>query len=150
MSLADNKAVIQRLWEAVRRRMVPVELFADDYVSHSGGATNDRAHVEAAASAFYSAFPDLDITVHDLIAEGDKVVSRYTGTGTHQGEFMGLAATGKRVSWTATVTSRLLDGKIAEEWENLDALGLLQQLGAIPASTEAPVEHECLAQRGSR
>ena len=78
-----------------------------------------------------TAFPDLHETIDDLIAEGDKVVERFTLHGTHQGDFMGVPATGRPVSWTSLAVYRLLDGKIAEIWAEGNFLGLCLQVGAV-------------------
>jgi predicted ester cyclase len=82
------------------------------------------------SAAAYSAFPDIRITIEDMVAEGDKVVYRGSARGTHQGEFMGIAPTGKQISFTSTVVSRIADGRFQEDWESLDLLNVLQQLGA--------------------
>jgi predicted ester cyclase len=87
--------------------------------------------------ALYTAFPDSHFMLEDLIAEGDKVVQRYTIRGTHRGNFMGVPATGKVVTFTGIVISRFAGGKFVEEWDNQDVLGLMQQLGAIPQMTQA-------------
>jgi steroid delta-isomerase-like uncharacterized protein len=84
-------------------------------------------------AVFTSAFPDLQLTTEDLVAEGEKVAIRNTWRGTHQGAFQGVPPTGKYVTFTGTDLFRVEGGKIAEQWADLDALGLLQQLGAIPA-----------------
>jgi predicted ester cyclase len=81
----------------------------------------------------YRAFPDLHITVEDVIAEGDKLVERDTVTGTHQGEFMGLPPTGKTVSYSEIFIMRFVNGRIAEIWGVADALSQMKQLGMIPA-----------------
>ena len=78
-------------------------------------------------------FPDIDVSVDDLIAEGDRVVIRWTGTGTHSGEFMGVPATGVKISVTGIAIDRIEGGKIVEHWEQFDTLGMMQQLGAIPS-----------------
>lgn len=80
-----------------------------------------------------SAFPDLRYTVDDAIAEGDKVVLRITARATHQGEFQGIPPTGRQVTWTEIHIGRLANGKLVEHWGNVDQLGLLQQIGAIPS-----------------
>jgi steroid delta-isomerase-like uncharacterized protein len=80
------------------------------------------------------AFPDLHITVEDLIAEGDKVVSRNTVTGTHQGEHMGIPPTGKSITYNEIFIIRFEGGRIAETWGVVDVLSQLRQLGAIPAA----------------
>jgi len=83
-------------------------------------------------SMYFTALPDFHGTLNDIIAEGDKVVTRWTATGTHQGELMGVPPTGKQVVFTGMTVLRLADGKIVEAWWSYDALGLMQQLGAIP------------------
>ena len=80
----------------------------------------------------FSAFPDTHYENHDLIAEGDKIVSRGTWTGTHTGEFMGIPATGKKVEVQEMHIARMSGGKMAEHWENIDQLTMMQQLGVIP------------------
>ncbi len=81
-----------------------------------------------------AAFPDLHQTIEEQISEGDKVAYRWTARGTHQGGLMGIAPTGNRVTFTGISIARLVDGKIEEIWENHDALGMMQQLRAIPSS----------------
>ncbi len=80
---------------------------------------------------FRSAFPDLHFTVEDMIAEGDKVASRYTARGTHRGELMGLPPTGRGVTEVGIMISRLAEGKLVEDWHSPDNLGLIQQLGVV-------------------
>ncbi len=84
-------------------------------------------------TAFLGAFPDLHVTVEDLIAEGDKIVGRVTLTGTHQGELMGIPATGKKVSYSEILIVRISNGKAVEEWEVSDTMSMMQQLGVIPS-----------------
>ena len=79
----------------------------------------------------HSAFPDLQMNVEDMIAEGDKVVARVRMSGTHQGEFMGIDPTGNRVEISGIDILRVADGKIVEHWGNFDDLGMMQQLGVI-------------------
>jgi predicted ester cyclase len=86
------------------------------------------------ASALLSAFPDLHVAVEDLIAEGERLVTRYTVHGTHNGELMGIPATGKRVSVGGIAIDRFENGQSVEHWEIIDQLGLMQQLGVIPTS----------------
>ena len=81
---------------------------------------------------FLKAFPDLHLTVEDMIAEGDKVVTRFTSRGTQTGAFMGIPPTGKQVTVSSIVIARIADGKIVEEWGLDDQMGMLQQLGVIP------------------
>ncbi len=84
-----------------------------------------------------SAFPDAQIIVDDMVAEGEKVAARLTFQGTHRGEFMGIPPTGKEVTWSETHIGRYEDGKLVEHWGNSDDLGMMTQLGAIPAQ-QAP------------
>ena len=79
------------------------------------------------------AFPDFQTTIDDILAQGDKVVVRFTARGTHRGKFQGVAPTGKQVTWAGINIYQITGGKIAETWQLGDALGLMQQLGAIPA-----------------
>ena len=80
----------------------------------------------------HGAYPDLHVAIEDLIAEGDKVVSRNVVTGTHEGEYMGIAPTGKSVRYDEIFIFRFVDGRIAETWGVVDVLGQLRQLGAMP------------------
>jgi predicted ester cyclase len=84
---------------------------------------------------FHTAFPDLDVIVDDMIAEGDKVAAHWTARGTHQGPFLGVPVTGKRVAQTGIDTYRYVDGKIVEWWRNDDTLGLMQQFGGLQVPT---------------
>jgi len=84
-------------------------------------------------SLYRTAFPDTNLTIEDQIAEGDLVVTRWTAAGTHRGELFGMPATGKQVKVTGIFIDRLADGKIVESWGEYDALGMMQQVGAIPA-----------------
>ena len=84
-------------------------------------------------SMIRSAIPDLRITIEDDMAEGDKVVTRWIGQGTHQGELLGIAPTGNQVTFTGITIHRIEDTKIVEEWSNWDALGVRQQIGADPS-----------------
>jgi predicted ester cyclase len=84
-----------------------------------------------------AAFPDIHETIEDMLAEGDRVVTRSTWRGTHQGAFLGIAPTGKQVSVTGIDISRVASGKFVEHWQAADNLGLLQQLGVIPVPGQA-------------
>ena len=108
------------------------ELVAPDYVYHGPFGEMDLEGVKPLYTAFLTAFPDAHVVVEDLIAEGDKVVARFTMRGTHQGEFIGISPTGKQVSWTGIEIARIEDDKLVEGWVSSDYLGLLQQLGVIP------------------
>jgi steroid delta-isomerase-like uncharacterized protein len=136
MSTEANKALVRRFYaEGVQNSAVFDELLAPTYVLHYPGRPPIAGIGQAKLmmAVFTSAFPDLQLTTADLVAEGDKVAIRNTWRGTHQGAFQGVPPTGKYVTFTGTDIFRVEGGKIAEQWADLDALGLLQQLGAIPA-----------------
>ena len=114
------------------------EIFAPGYVMHQhhdpdGSGDLGPEALVAFAAEFRAAFPNFRDTVDLQLAEGELVPTRFTSAGTHRGEFLGVAPTGRRLSWTGTVIDRVADGRIAESWGNWDMMGMLQQLGAIPA-----------------
>ena len=137
MSLEENKALFRRWLEDVVNAndyAVVEELLAPDYVAHFPGApAADRDGHKGMVEMFAAAFPDWRESIQDVIAEGDKVVIRVTAGGTHEGEFQGIAPTGRTVTITGMGIGRIEDGRIAESWWEFDAIGLMQQLGAIPA-----------------
>ncbi len=109
------------------------EILSADFVDHltyedERGLEELRHYV----TLYRAAFPDIQDTIVDIVAEGDKVVVRWTSRGTHQGEFMGIAPTGRHVTFTGMRLFRIAENKIAESWVNIDQLGLLEQLGAVP------------------
>jgi predicted ester cyclase len=130
----DNKALVRRFIDYVNNDpFAPIdEFFASSYRYHNASVpeVKNLQGVKDFNAAAYSAFPDIRITIEDMVAEGDKVVYRGSARGTHQGEFMGIAPTGKQISFTSTVVSRIADGRFQEDWESLDLLNVLQQLGA--------------------
>jgi steroid delta-isomerase-like uncharacterized protein len=137
----ENKALARRSWEIVTEGSLDAledalaEVYAEDLVLHE--PDEDIVGIEGLkqfVAMIRAALPDLRVTLEDVIAEGDKVVSRWTAQGTHQGELMGIAPTGNRVTITGITIHRIEDGKIVEEWENWDALGMMQQIGAVPSS----------------
>lgn len=139
MSIEENKALFRRWFEDVvndNDYSAIDELLAPDYQSHFPGAPPvDRDGHKGMIELFAGAFPDWKEQIHDVIAEGDKVVIRVTAGGTHEGEFQGIDATGKVVTITGIGIARIENGRIAESWWDFDAIGLMQQLGAIPAPT---------------
>lgn len=139
--LEENKALVRRCIDEVDKGNWAIfdELLAADYVYHMPGSPKalTREETEQFSRTIRAAFPDGRITVLDMIAEGDKVVTRYTSSATHKGDFMGIPATGKEVVVKGIVISRIAEGKIAEDWEEFDGIGFLQQLGAIPPIGEA-------------
>ena len=82
---------------------------------------------------FKAAFPDMHLHIEDEIAEGDKITIRFTGHGTHRGELMGIPATGKEVNFAGISIARIAGGKIMERWEEFDMMGMMVQLGVVPA-----------------
>ena len=133
----QNKQIVRRLYEVINDHDLSraTELVAEDAVYHDAppGLPPGRAGYLAFTQMFLDAFPDLQLTVEDLLAEGDRVAARVRGRGTHQGELLGIAPTGRRFEASGITIIRLKDGTIAEEWEQIDMLGILQQLGAVPA-----------------
>jgi steroid delta-isomerase-like uncharacterized protein len=110
------------------------DIVAADYYNHDAPDPNIGSEgVKAGVIRFKKAFPDAQVEIAFQVAEGDKVVSRYSWSGTHQGDFYGIPATGKQVHWTATITFRIVDGKIREAWYNVDRWRLMQQLGVVPS-----------------
>jgi deazaflavin-dependent oxidoreductase (nitroreductase family) len=136
VSTADNKALVRRFYdEGVHNPALFDELLAPTYVLHFPGSP-PMSGIEPAKQLmvdYTSAFPDLQLTTEDMVAEGNKVAIRNTWRGTHQGVFRGLPPTNKHVTFTGSDIFRFAGGKIAEQWADLDALGLMQQLGVIPA-----------------
>jgi|SRR5215213_10807529 len=113
---------------------------ADDFVNHSTspGHPTDKNGVKWIISTMRKASPDIHFIIEHMIAEGDKVATRWVAQGTHTGELMGMPPTGKKVTVTATVIERTGEnGKVKEHWGNRDDLGLLQQIGIIPPSGTA-------------
>lgn len=139
MSPEDNKTIFRRIPEEIINTgnlARADELIAADYTEHlplPPGTPSGLAGFKAWWTMFRAAFPDLHYTVEDLIAEGDKVAGRVTVRGTHQGEFLGIPPTGKQATWTEIHIGRFAGGRLVEHWANIDQLGMLQQLGAIPA-----------------
>ncbi|MBC8186241.1 ester cyclase [candidate division KSB1 bacterium] len=132
-----NKAAIQQLVDEAWNKgnfAVVDELLSTNYVLHvdAPGARKDREGYKQAIAMYRAAFPDFLFTIEDMIAVGDKVVIRCTMGGTHEGELMGVAPTGKKLSMTAIAIRRFEDGKIVEEWVETNMLGVMQQMGVIP------------------
>ena len=136
MPTEDNKTLARRAYDAFNQRNLPTgyyELFAPDFVLHNASMTIQGLEAyQQFISMYLVAFPDVRLTLEDVIAEGDQVVTRQTFRGTHQGELMGIAPTGKQVSGTGIVITRIANGKAIEQWANYDDLGLMQQLGVVP------------------
>lgn len=137
MSAEQQKRSIQRWVEGTWNNgnlALADEVYSADYIVHDpAGPIQGLEALKQFVTMFRTAFPDIHVTIEDMIAEGDKVVWRYTLRGTHRGEFMGIAPTGKSMTLTGILISRFVDDKVVEDWNNYDALGMLQQLGAIPS-----------------
>ena len=133
MSTEQNKAIVHRAFDELfnqRHAEVIDELWAKEFI-HTPGQQGLDTWKEGMVSTLAVAPPDLHLAIEDMIAEGDKVVVRFTWSFTHTVPFFGAEPTGKYISWTGISINRLRDGKIVEEWANLDSLGLERQLGRI-------------------
>ena len=132
----ENKAIFRRYVEEVGNEghLDLVDEIFSDYVSHQpDGSVLQRGpeDVKRFMGEFRSAFPDFHTTIEDQIAEGDRVATRWTMRGTHEGEFRGIAPTGKQITVTGIGIFRFSDGKVVESWDNFDQLGMMQQLGVV-------------------
>jgi steroid delta-isomerase-like uncharacterized protein len=140
----QNKALARRtLEEAWNQGQLAVidELVASNATFHDanvpGGKITGPQGLKQVVQIYRSAFPDVHFTVNDQIAEGDKVTTRWTATGTHKGEFMGIAPTNKHATVTGIDIERYQDGKVVEAYSSYDMLGMLQQMGVVPTLTPA-------------
>ncbi len=136
--IEQNKQNVKRTIEAVwnnRNYSAANQLFAEDYVEHTvlGDFVGADEFIQY-ISGFHSAFPDIKFKVHSLLAEGDLVAARWTASGTHKGNFQGIPPSGEEHDTAGMTMFRFANGKIVEVWGHWDRFGLLQQLGAIPAS----------------
>jgi steroid delta-isomerase-like uncharacterized protein len=134
MALEGNKAVVRKMFEAINKRDLASldELMAPDFVLRMHGKqTQGWAVGRQVVQSEIKAFPDFHVAIEDIIAEGDKVCVRLEETGTHKGEYRGLAPTGNKLSYTVVAIWRIVEGKIAEGWIIYDQLDFLEQLNAI-------------------
>ena len=136
----DNKAILRRAVNEILngRNLALVDiLFAPGYVYHGPGGLEVRGQegFKQLLHVYLTAFPDGNMTIDDMVAEGDQIAWRWTFRGTHKGDLMGIAPTGKTVTVTGIILSRYSGGQIVEDWESFDELGMFRQLGvsAIPA-----------------
>jgi predicted ester cyclase len=137
MSIEENKALVR--WEIEEawhkgNLMVVDEIYAANFIDHSpfAGMTPDREGIKQFIKIIRDAFPDIKLTIEDLIAESDKVVERVTATGANKGEFMGIIPTGKQITVPIITINRFAGDKIVERWSISDQLAMMQQLGVIP------------------
>jgi steroid delta-isomerase-like uncharacterized protein len=139
-TMTEREALARRFFEDVfseGRLEVIDEITSDDFQAHD---PQDRftdlrgpAASRAVVKLYRNAFPDLRFTIEDVVEQRDRVVIRWTATGTHQGELLGLAPTGKAATVTGITIWRMAGGRVVEAWTNWDTLGLMQQIGAAPA-----------------
>ena len=134
----ENKAIARREWEEIWNQGnldVIDEICAPNYVGHflPPGMPSGREGYKQLVTMYRAAFPDIQITIEDQIAQGDKVVTRWTSTGTHKGELMGVAATGNFGSITGISINRIVGGLIVEDWTEYDGVRMLQNIGALPS-----------------
>ena len=140
----DIKGASRRVFEEVwnkRNLDVVDELMADNYVHHdpsSPPVAKGKEGYKQFVRDYLAAFSDLQFTIEDEVAMGDMQATRWTVTGTHSGDLPSVPKTGRHFSVTGMSIARLKDGKFVESWNNWDALGLMQQLGALPSTAEAP------------
>jgi steroid delta-isomerase-like uncharacterized protein len=141
MSSEANKAVVRRFYEeAFSQGNLDVldQIGASDYVNHDpsgppGGWPGGTEGMRMVVGTYRTAFPDVQMTIDDQVAEGDKVVTRWTARGTNSGSLMGMPPTGRPIHITGISIERIAGGKIAETWVNFDGMGMMMQLGVIPA-----------------
>jgi len=139
MSVKEIKALERRFFEVLNKGKAATLALIDEacdtnVVFHSGTGRDIRGlkDFKQYCSELFSAFPDIHFTIDDMVVEGDKVVVRYTNTGTHKGEFMGIPPTNKKVTnWLISI-DRIAGGKFVESWLRFDTLGFMQQLGVVP------------------
>jgi len=137
-----GKALVRRYYEEVYDKgnlAVVDEVVAANFAgrNYPGQPPGNRDELKQFAAGLRAAFPDIRFMIDDQIAEGDKVVTRWTMRGTHKGPLRSVPATGKPVTMTGIVIHRIVGGKIVEGWANTDELGMLRQLGALPAAEPA-------------
>jgi predicted ester cyclase len=137
MSTEENKALSRRVIEEIFNKQNPAlvdELIDTNFVDHgiAGKGFKGPEGFKQYVTTFITAFPDLHLTIDDMVAEGDKVALRLTARGTHKGDFMGIDPTGKQITAPGIVIQRIADNKFVEAWLVNDNLGMMQQLGVVP------------------
>jgi steroid delta-isomerase-like uncharacterized protein len=140
----DNRKMVDRVFEEIWNQKnidSADELMGSNYVHHDPSSPEVTSGIEGYKNVvryYLSAFPDLHFTVEDHVSDGHRIASRWTATGTHGGELLGMPATGKHFTVTGITIAIVQDGRFVESWNNWDALGLMRQLGAVSGSMEAP------------
>lgn len=135
-SVDTNIRVVRRFWEGFNAHNLDLwdEVCAANFVNHDPGLPTpdaDLSTIKQTIGGLLAAFPDMHSSEEDLIADGQTVVVRRTMRGTHRGEFMGVAATGKSVAFSGMWLAHVDGGRLQEQWVSFDALGLLRQIGAL-------------------
>jgi predicted ester cyclase len=138
MSIKENKEFIRRFYAVIEKEFEQAksgkdEWHSPEFIYHGPRGTLNYKDYMQLMDKVAASFPDFKFTVDDIIAEGDKVVARFSVSGTHKGPFMGVAPTGRKVKWDGINIYRVSGGKIVESWAINDNLGVMQQIGAIPA-----------------
>ena len=141
MSAEDNKALVRRFVDEVQSQGntdLIDEICSPEFVNHSTppGLPPDREGIKIVTAMFRKAFPDSYFTVEDMIGERDKVATRKTFHGTHEGEFMSIPPSGKTVTMGLIDVVRISEGQVVEHWSIGDNLGMMQQLGIVPRQRE--------------
>lgn len=127
-----HRAALEKYVRSTNAREPIDWYFAPGYVYHGPMGTLDKDAFLEQHGTFLRAFPDVRMTVLDIVTDGDKAATRWLAEGTHGGELMGIAATGRRIRVTGIVMTRFVEGRAAEEWEEIDMAGLMRQLGESP------------------
>ena len=133
-NIEENKALVMHFNKLENKGDLEAlfDLFAPGYVSHYNTGDSSLEQNRKIWPTIWEAFPDITFTIEQMVAEGDKVAFQETWIGTHKGEFMGIAPTGKKVRMMNAGIIRIANGKFQESWFTLDEFGLMQQLGVIP------------------
>jgi predicted ester cyclase len=137
MSAEENEGVVRRWIETFNNPYTPqteVDVLAPGYVAHAPGLPGplDLEGWSQFTASFVEAFPDLRLTVEDIFSAGDMVAARVAFRGTHHGEFQGIPPTGKQVTFSSIEIDHMAEGRVEEHWFEMDLLGLMGQLGALP------------------
>jgi len=137
MSLEKNKAIVRKAIEAINKQDLSLldDLVAPNYFDHI--AKQGQELIKQLIVMLYKGFPDYHATIEDIIAEGDKVWARVTYSGTHTGDYLGFAPTGKTISYNSVTIKRLVNGKMVEGWTVNDMLDFFKQLGIIEPTEKA-------------
>lgn len=137
MSIEENKAIVRRFYDALlnEKSLDRLDEFvAQDYIDHAAlpGQAPGLEGAKQRWAMWLTAVPDLRSTINDMFGEGDRVLARWTGEGTHQGRLLGIPPSGRHLRFGGMSIFRVAEGKVAEQWEELDKVNLMQQLGVLP------------------